>query len=109
MVKAVGERFSPAAVDLSVINVGGIRSGWDKGPLTKGELMNSFPLDNRGSVLDITGKDLREAFDIIAPRGDGVSGNVNVQYDPATGRCTSITIDGRPLDDDRKYVLATID
>ncbi len=109
MVKAVGERFSPAAVDLSVINVGGIRSGWDKGPLTKGEVMNSFPFDNRVSVLEITGKDLREAFDIIAPRGDGVSGNVNVQYDPATGRCTSITIDGRPLDDDRKYVLATID
>lgn len=109
MVKAIGERFSPAPVDLSVINVGGIRSGWDKGPLTKGEVMNTFPFDNRVSILEITGKDLREAFDIIAPRGDGISGNVKITYDPATGKCTSVMIDGTPLDDNHKYVLATID
>ncbi len=109
MVKAIGGKFSPKPVDLSVINVGGIRSGWDKGPLTKGEVMNSFPFDNRVSILEITGKDLREAFDIIAPRGDGISANVKVLYDPQSGKCTSITIDGRPLEDDNVYVLATID
>lgn len=109
MVKAIGGKFSPKPVDLSVINVGGIRSGWDKGPLTKGEVMNSFPFDNRVSILEITGKDLREAFDIIAPRGDGISANVKVLYDPQSGKCTSVTIDGRPLEDDNVYVLATID
>lgn len=36
IVKAIGAKFSPKPVELSVINVGGIRSGWDKGPLTKG-------------------------------------------------------------------------
>lgn len=109
MVKAIGAKFSPQPVDLSVINVGGIRSGWDKGALTKGEVMNSFPFDNRVSILAIAGKDLREAFDIIAPRGDGISENVHLQYDPVTNKCTSITINGIPLDDDREYVLATID
>lgn len=109
IVKAIGAKFSPKPVELSVINVGGIRSGWDKGPLTKGEVMNSFPFDNRVSILEISGKDLREAFDIIAPRGDGVSDNVRVQYDPASGKCTSVTIDGKPLDDDRMYILSTID
>lgn len=109
MVKAIGGKFSSAPVELAVINVGGIRSGWDKGSLTKGEVMNTFPFDNRVSILEISGRDLREAFDVIAPRGDGVSGNVKLIYDASTGKCTSITIDGKPLDDDRNYVMATID
>ena len=41
--------------------------------------------------------------------GDGVSANVEAVYDPATKRCTSILIDGKPIDPEATYTVSTID
>lgn len=110
MVLALAQKIADVKPDLSIMNAGGVRSGWVKGNLTKGQVINSFPFDNRVRVLRIKGSDLREAFDVMAARGgDGVSANVDAAYDPSTGKCVSITIDGAPLDDNRVYTLATID
>lgn len=110
MVLTIGRELTGKPMDLSIMNIGGVRSGWTKGALTKGQVINTFPFDNRVRVLEIKGSDLREAFDVMAARGgDGVSANVDAAYDPATGKCTSITINGKPLDDDATYLLATID
>lgn len=110
MVRTIGSAIAGRPVDLAIVNIGGVRSGWSKGSLTKGQVINSFPFDNRVRVLEISGRDLREAFDVMASRGgDGVSANVDAAFNPADGRCTAISIDGKPLDDDRTYTLATID
>lgn len=110
MVRDLSRSITGHEADLAIVNVGGVRSGWVKGNLTKGQVINSFPFDNRIRVLEISGRDLREAFDVMAARGgDGVSANVDAVFDPSTGKCTSITISGRPLEDDRTYTLATID
>ena len=69
-----------------------------------------MPFANRTTVIDILGSDLTEALDIMAMRGgDGVSDGVEATFDPSTGRCTSITIDGKPVDPDATYRIATID
>ena len=40
---------------------------------------------------------------------NGISGNADVTYSPAEGKCSEIIINGKPLDPDRYYNIATID
>lgn len=97
-------------VDLAIINKGGLRRDLPKGNITEGMIITLMPFYNYVNVLDIKGSDLLEAFDVMAADGgNGVSGNVSVTYDPATGKCVEVLIDGKPLDQDRIYRLATID
>lgn len=97
-------------VDLAVINKGGLRRGLPKGDISEGMIITMLPFYNYLTIIDIKGSDLLEAFDVMAADGgNGVSRNVDITYDPATGRCTSVLIDGKPLDPDRTYRLSTID
>lgn len=103
-------RLSGLPVDLALMNKGGIRRSLPKGDITQGQIIMMQPFDNRIVVEEIKGSDLAEAFDVMASRGgDGVSRGVEAVFDPQTAKCTSITIDGKPLDPDRTYLVATID
>ncbi|MDE6370561.1 MAG: 5'-nucleotidase C-terminal domain-containing protein, partial [Duncaniella sp.] len=82
----------------------------DSGAVTKGEIIDIAPFENRVVVLDITGKDLMENIAIMCGQeGQGVSSNVKVLYDPETHAINSVTIDGKAVDPERHYRLATID
>lgn len=109
-VKQIGQGLTDAPVDLAIINKGGIRRTLPKGNVTEGMVIMTLPFNNRVQVLEIKGSDLADALDVMARRsGDGVSSDVRAIYDPATGRCTEVTVNGAPLDPDRTYRLATID
>ncbi len=109
-VRARGSEIYGKPVDLSIMNKGGIRNSLPAGPITKGEIIDIAPFDNRIVVLDISGKDLLENFDILAGQdGNGVSSNVRVLYDPATKAINSASIDGKEVNPDKRYRLATID
>ncbi len=109
-VRARGSEIYGKPVDLSIMNKGGIRNSLPAGPITKGEIIDIAPFDNRIVVLDISGKDLLENFDIMAGQdGNGVSSNVRVLYDPATKAINSASIDGKEVNPDKRYRLATID
>lgn len=98
------------AIDLALMNKGSLRRSLPKGDITQGQIIMMQPFDNRIVVLDIDGASLAEAFDVMASRGgDGVSHGVEALFDTATGKCTSIIINGEPLDRDRTYRVATID
>lgn len=98
------------SVQLSIVNKGGIRRSLAKGKVSEGELIDMMPFANRTVVIDLKGSDLADALDVMALRGgDGVSEKVKAVFDPSTGRCTSITIDGKPIDRDAIYRIATID
>lgn len=97
-------------VDLALMNKGGIRRSLPKGDITQGQIIMMQPFDNRIVVEEIKGSDLAEAFDVMASRGgDGVSRGVEAVFDPSTRKCTSVTINGAPIDPERIYRLATID
>lgn len=105
-----GRELIGGDVDLSITNKGSLRRGLPKGDITQGEVITMQPFDNRIVVLDIKGADLAEAFDVMARRGgDGVSDGVDVAFDSATGKCTSVMIGGKPLDPGKVYRIATID
>lgn len=98
------------SVDFAIINKGGLRRSFPKGDITEGMVITMMPFYNYINVIDISGKDLKEAFDVMAADGgNGVSGNVAVRYDKSRGDAYDITVDGRQLEPDRIYRVATID
>lgn len=97
-------------VDLAVMNKGGIRRDLPKGPITQGEIIMMQPFDNRIVVIEVKGEDLLEALDIMGRRGgDGLSRGMNVTFDPTTGKTVSASLDGKAIDPDKTYRVATID
>ncbi len=113
-VKTKGEKLLGEPVDMAIMNKGGIRQNLPQGDISEGEIINTFPFSNRIYVLEIKGKDIIDALDVMAARGgDGVSDGVDVlyQYDDSTknGKCISATINGKSINPKKNYRLATID
>ncbi len=97
-------------VDLGIINKGGLRTSLPKGDISEGMVIMMMPFNNYATVLDIKGSDLLATFDVMArTAGNGVSKNVSVVFDPATKKCVSAKINGKPVDPDKTYRLSTID
>ena len=109
-VKDQGEKIYGKGVDLAIFAKGGIRSSFPKGNISKGDIMTALPFVNKIEVLSIKGSDLLDNFAIMASQGgQGVSRNVDIVYNPDDNTIVSATIDGKALDPDKTYTLATID
>ncbi len=100
-----------SGTDFAIVNKGGLRDGLPQGKFSKGHILNIFPFRNYITVIDVNGKDIKDAFDTMARRGgDGVSDNVKVTYTAGdTPEAKHITIDGKELDPYKTYRIATID
>lgn len=97
-------------VDVAIFNRGSLRRGLPKGTITEGMITMMQPFNNIIEVLELKGSDLIENFDIMARGGgNGVSGNVDITFDSNTHKCTSILIDGKAIEADKTYRVATID
>lgn len=109
-VREAGSEIYGKPVDLSIMNKGGIRNSLAQGDVTKGEIIDIAPFDNSIVILDIEGSDLIDNIAVMAAQdGNGVSSNVKVLYDPSTHEVNSATIDGKPINPNKHYTLATID
>lgn len=98
------------SVDFAIINKGGIRQRFAAGGLSRGEVIDVFPFDNRVVVLDLCGSELTALFDLMArQKGQGVSANVDAVATVDGSGCSSVTIDGHAIDPKRIYRIATID
>lgn len=105
-------------IDMAIVNDGGIRRGLPAGDVGKGYILEMLPFGNSTVVLDIKGSDLLDAFDVMAQgRVTAVSRQADVEYTPAVktenlntpGRINSVKINGRPIDPEKTYRIATID
>lgn len=96
-------------VDFGVMNVGGIRSAMPAGNVTEGQMLSTFPFDNRMVITRVKGSDILDALSVAARKGgEGVSDAVRVVSD-ADGNIEHALINLRPIDPDRYYTLSTID
>ncbi len=108
IIKLRGDQINGKPVDLAIGNKGGIRCALPKGKVSEGWIINMLPFTNKITILDISGKDLKEAFDVMASRGgDGVSKEVKAKI--VDGKAESTTINGKAIDPNRTYRIATID
>lgn len=96
-------------VDMAIMNVGGIRHPMRKGIVTEGQILSTFPFANKMRLIEISGADLLATMEIVAPKGgEAVSSDVMVYMD-ADSHVSKMTIGGRDVVPDKKYVVATID
>ncbi len=81
-------------IDGAIGNKGGLRTTWLPGDVSEGAAIDMMPFQNKIVILEISGKNLADAFDVMAARGgDAVAGITSKsQIDPA-----------------KSYIIATID
>jgi 5'-nucleotidase len=108
------------ASDVALINGGSIRADAviQPGTLTRRDVLSILPFKNKVMKIQVTGRVLREilehglarsAEDSEPGRFPQVSGMV-LTFDarrPAGSRIIELKVNGRPLEDDRRYSLAT--
>ncbi len=96
-------------VDMGLSNIGGMRSAMPQGDVTVGDVMAISPFENRLCVLTLQGADLLELFEqIAAVGGEGVSSSVRMVVAPDK-MLKSMTLNGRRIDKNKTYLVATID
>lgn len=106
-IRATGVDFPK--VDLGFMNVGGIRQPMKKGKVTEGQMLSTFPFSNRLVLIQTKGQNIIDALKVAAPKGgEAISGNIRVLTDDK-GNLLEVYFDGKPMDPDRIYTVATID
>ena len=97
-------------VDFAIINKGGIRRGLPKGKITQGQIQSMLPFNNKVVVLEISGADILDNLSIMANTGgNGLSSEAYVEYNPVDNSILKATVNGKNIEADRIYRLATID
>lgn len=93
-------------VDIGFANFGGIRVSMPEGDVLLDDIMSMFPFKNTLCYLDLRGSDVRGILEQMAAEGFQVIGGVRcVSKDR---KLVSATVDGKPLEDDKIYGVATI-
>lgn len=108
VLREAGARVLQHPADVGLMNIGGIRNVLTEGNITVGNVFEILPFENALCVLQLRGSQLKKLFGQIASRGgEAISGARMVM---TTGReLVSVEVDGKPIDDDKVYTLATID
>lgn len=109
--------------DFALINAGGIRATIDVGPITRGEVLTSFPFGNAIVEIEITGEELWKTLEGVFSRfnqynqkpvtsGIQVSRGINITYnsDNANGtKLVSIDVGTEPFSNSTVYNIVTLD
>lgn len=97
-------------LDFAIINKGGLRHAIPKGKVSEGDIITLMPFFNRIRVVELKGEKVVEVFDSIAAKGgNGVSAQVYAEYDQKAKHCPVLLLNGKPIDPEKTYKIATID
>lgn len=95
--------------DFAVYHINGIRSALNEGVTTYTDIVNVAPFDNKICFVTLTGTKVMELFQQIAKRkGEGVSHGVELIISN-DGRLLSGRLNGKEIDPNREYRIATLD
>lgn len=96
------------AVDLTLINNGGLRTVLNKGAITIGNMYEIYAFDNKLVMLELQGKHLKELFDVFPQRTiEGFSKSVSLTL--KNKNVELLTVNGRVLDENATYKVVTVD
>ncbi|MBF6597046.1 MAG: 5'-nucleotidase C-terminal domain-containing protein [Fermentimonas sp.] len=108
VMKEYGDEHLRDGADIGVMNVHGHRATMPKGPVTIGNLFEIYSFDNTITFLDLKGSDLKKMFDAYARIGGaGISSNVKLVIEDR--QVKSVTVDNKPIDNDKIYKIVTLD
>jgi 2',3'-cyclic-nucleotide 2'-phosphodiesterase (5'-nucleotidase family) len=101
----------PFAVDMALMNNGGLRVPIAPGPITVGKMFELMPFENMVSLLVLSGRQVEDLAGVIARRGgepiSGFAFRIEMAGEERVAR--DIRVAGEPLDPERRYRLATND
>lgn len=94
--------------DMGLVNIGGLRGSIARGTISRLNIYEILPFENKLCILTLTGHELKQLFANIAARGgEGVSGiRLTISRN---GTLLEALVGGQPVDDERLYIIATID
>jgi 5'-nucleotidase / UDP-sugar diphosphatase len=101
-----------AGADVAVTNAGGLRADLPEGPIDRGHVLDALPFLNDVVTIELDGGALKavleQGFSLEAGmvQVSGLKARYDVQRPPRE-RLVSLEIDGRPVDDQRRYRVAT--
>ena len=104
----MAEEFHGIKADLGLYNSGGIRAEISAGDLTVGDVYSVYPFDNVLSIAKLKGKDLKKLFDYVASSG-GLPISKSVKMVISGNTVKSVTLNGKAIDDNQTYTIATVD
>ena len=94
-------------VDIAIVNMGGMRCAWPKGPITRGNVFELMPFDNRLVVLTLKGSDIIELCESFARYGgQGVAG---MRVKIVDGQLADVQVGGQAVQPEALYHVATSD
>ena len=103
----IGQTVTDKHIDFAIGNKGGIRKPLPKGDISLGLIHTMLPFENYVNVIELDGKSIKEAFDIMGSRdGDAVSKHIKATF--KNKKTTEILINGKPINPNRTYIIATI-
>ena len=104
---AMAKQLYPNKVDMAVVNIGGMRTDWGAGDITRRHIFELMPFDNELVVLTMTGEEvLALCHTIVRLTGEGVAG---LRIKARNGKLLSATIDGKEIVPTAHYTVATSD
>ena len=99
--------LSPNHVDIAVVNIGGMRTDWAAGDITRRHIFELMPFDNELVVLTMTGEEILNLCHIFVKLGgEGVAG---LRMKARNGQLISASIGGKPIVPTAYYTVATSD
>lgn len=102
--KAYGEQ-----PDFALYNMGGIRAALAEGDVTYGDVVEVAPFENKISFCTLTGENVMELFRQVASTGgEALSHGVELVI-TADGQLKSARLNGKEIDPQAQYRIATID
>jgi 5''-nucleotidase/2'',3''-cyclic phosphodiesterase and related esterases len=105
--RQAASEFLGEKVDISVVNLGGLRTVVTAGNITIGKVFELMPFENELVIVWLKGDKLNDLLQYFASMGgEGVSG-LRMEIDH--GKAVNITIGGNSLDREKLYSIATND
>ena len=104
----MAKEYMDVDADVSLYNSGGLRAEISAGNLTIGDVYAVYPFDNVLSIVTLKGSDLKTMFNYVASSG-GLPINSGVKLVISNKKVKSITVNGKSIDNNKTYTVATID
>jgi len=93
--------------EVSFFNYGGIRTGLQKGNISVGKAFELMPFENEMVLIQLTGVQLQQFYDLIAESGGGSVGGA--RFVISNKKAKNIIVAGKPLQPENRYWMVTND
>ena len=106
---AEAARDKGIAFDFAFSNYGGLRGSLPQGNIPRSKIFELMPFENALVTVKFKGSDIQSFFDFLAKSGGDPISGARFKIDKASGKAVDITVNGKPLDMEKDYVVLTSD